>query len=349
MRINEGICVQEVQSCLICGGDGILLYENLRDRLFGAPGIWTLMQCPKCHLVWLNPRPVHTDIAKIYGEYYTHKTTNSDPRFPKIRLGIRNAVLASHMGYTDLAPDPWRKNIGTFLSLIKPIRERAELSVMILNSEKRGKLLDVGCGNGQFLARMRSLGWEVMGVEPDGQAVEVARDCFDLTVHKGTLEEAKFSNDTIDVITMSHVIEHFGDPISTLKECYRVLKPLGRLVIVTPNIWSLGHRIFKKACYHLDPPRHFYLFSPHTLKVCTEQAGFQVIELRSEARSAHRMWVTSYLIHKNYVLPGGYPGKQNFWLFLGGMTFQALEQGLCLITDVGEEVVLIATKQKGLR
>jgi hypothetical protein len=55
---NEGVRVEEARCCLLCGGEGVPLYGDLRDRIFSAPGIWSLIQCPKCQLVWLNPRPL---------------------------------------------------------------------------------------------------------------------------------------------------------------------------------------------------------------------------------------------------------------------------------------------------
>lgn len=95
----------------------------------------------------------------------------------------------------------------------------------------------------------RCVNWdEVMGVEPDQEAVRIAREQFRLEIFQGTLEEARFPDDNFDAITLNHVIEHVTDPISLLTECRRILKPVGKLVVVTPNIWSPGARLFGKAC-----------------------------------------------------------------------------------------------------
>lgn len=68
MRANEGIRVQEARRCLLCHAEGALLYHGLRDRLFGAPGTWALIQCmnPLCRLTWLDPRPDPSDTARLY-------------------------------------------------------------------------------------------------------------------------------------------------------------------------------------------------------------------------------------------------------------------------------------------
>lgn len=108
---------------------------------------------------------------------------------------------------------------------------------------------------------------------------------------------------------------------------------------------SLGHRLFKKAWIVLDPPRHLYLFSPQTLKVCANRAGLQVKHLRTAARSAPGIWEASRLIKRKGTLPGGLlQQKRGLWLQLEGLVFWMMEYGLCRIKDVGEEILLVATK-----
>ena len=346
MKTNEGISVEEARSCFLCGSDGVLLYENLRDRLFSAPGIWSLLKCPDCHLVWLNPRPISTDIRKLYGEYYTHNRTSSAPQISSLRVAIRNAILEAHMGYKNLNNNKLLKGFGKPFSLIKPIKERVRLSVMYLEGHNTGTLLDVGCGNGQFLVKMRGLGWKVSGVDPDEQSVEFAQKNFDLDIKKETMDQIHFPDSTFDAITMNHVIEHLVDPIRTLNECARVLKPNGKLIILTPSIESLGSWLFKKNWLHLDPPRHLCLFTSFTLKKCVEGAGLKVFELRTSANSANWMWVNSHLIQRDGSIQGGFPKKQGLWLRLNGIAFQITESALCLRKDLGEEVVLLATKKE---
>jgi hypothetical protein len=109
MKMNKGIQVKEAESCLLCSNEWASLYHGLRDRLFGAPGTWTLMRCPKCSLVWLNPHPVTEDIGKLYENYSTHYIVNHVPRFASVRKAIRDSVLASSLGYNSLASGPLQK------------------------------------------------------------------------------------------------------------------------------------------------------------------------------------------------------------------------------------------------
>jgi SAM-dependent methyltransferase len=86
---------------------------------------------------------------------------------------------------------------------------------------------------------------------------------------------------------MSHLIEHVYDPGALLEECYRILKPGGRVVIVTPNTQSVGHRMFGKYWRGLEPPRHIYLFSIASLKRLGSKAGFDILSARTTIRGAH--------------------------------------------------------------
>lgn len=342
--INEDIRAEERPLCFLCDCNGTILYQDLRDRLFAAPGTWAMLRCPKCGLIWLNPQPIPEDIGKLYSEYFTHNTL---PQIPKKeptmswRKIVKFSILNSGFGYRS---DGSNKFIGWMGSRLGPLRDIVGGIVMWLNGAHPGKLLDVGCGNGQFLATMREMGWEVLGVEPDGQAVKMAQKRFGLNVYEGALEKIAFPDDSFDAITMSHVVEHLSDPTGTLRECQRVLKRGGRLVLTVPNIESLGHRLYRESWRGLEVPRHLFLFSPSTLRGCVEQAGLQVLELRTTARSANWMWATSYLIRRNGTIPGGSPKKLGFGLKFGGLAFKAVEEGLCCFTGAGEEIVLIATK-----
>jgi SAM-dependent methyltransferase len=341
---NEGIRVEEVPLCRLCSQEGDFLYKDLRDRLFGVSGVWSLRRCPKCSLVWLDPRPVSEDVGKLYERYLTHDVTNFVPVLAGLRSRVRDAILAGELGYGVIPVGRCKKLMGRVVARIRPIKELVELNVMTLEGTPRGKLLDVGCGNGQFLVKMEQLGWETTGVEFDDQAVKVARERFSLNVHGGSLQNANFTSQTFDAITMNHVIEHLLDPIDTLRECYRILKPGGKIVVVTPNIESLGHWMFGKCWYALDPPRHLWLFSLGTLRACLELAKFRIVILRTGPRQARTTWRNSSLIRRNGCLPGGFPEKVGLSLHAEGFIFQGVEHFLCQLGNVGEELVLVATR-----
>jgi len=214
------------------------------------------------------------------------------------------------------------------------------MGTMCLNGAQRGKLLDLGCGNGRFLALMRDAGWEVRGIEPDPAAAKVAQEQFGIPVIVGTLEDAELPGESFDAITLSHVIEHVHDPIALLSECRRVLKPEGRAVIVTPNIRSLGHQKFGSSWRGLEPPRHLLIFSLTALRVCCEMADLRVQILRTSARAAGLVWQESEMIKRrkeSSSLDRALPSR------LRSLFFNLHEDGLCRASEeVGEEILLIA-------
>lgn len=108
-----------------------------------------------------------------------------------------------------------------------------------LEANEKGRPLDVGCGNGAYIDQMRQLGWDVVGIEPDGEAASTAMKSG-LNVFRGSLEDAKFPAEHFDIVTMNHVIEHVANPAILLKECRRVLKPVGRLVVATTKYQEHG-------------------------------------------------------------------------------------------------------------
>jgi SAM-dependent methyltransferase len=327
--------------CLLCNTKGRLLYEDMEDRLYGFPGKWSLLDCPSCGLIWLNPRPTLDELKEFYKNYLTHELP--DPTFTSLKRFFLNSVLYFQLGYQGLVLGRFQRILGRLFSLFGPIREMAELSVMTLRSEENGRLLDIGCGSGEFLVRMKEFGWDVVGIEPDPEAVKVCQN-LSLNVIEGTIEEVDLPNNQFDVVTMNHVIEHVLDPIKTFKKCYHTLKIGGRLIVVTQNTEGLGRRCFGKSWRGWDVPRHIYSFNLQTIKDCAERVGFRCVKIYTASRMAHWIWHTSRLIKRYGFLPRGTPKKGSLLLWAEGFAFHFLEYGFSKIKNMGEEIVLIATK-----
>lgn len=270
--------------CYLCGSRGQTVYEGLQDRLFGAPGAWNFRLCfnVDCGLIWLDPVPVENEMGKVYTEYYTHAVP------PTTREAWLSRLL--------------RKSGSVLLAVLDPLRgQRKRLSLMLVGDVKPGKLLDVGCGNGIRLAQLRSLGWDVCGQELDPQAVSFARETLGLRVELGGLEDIRFPEQFFDCVTLNHVIEHVHDPIRLLKECRRVLRTNGRLVVVTPNSRSFAHKHFGQFWRGLEPPRHIHLFSPKTLSTIAAKAGFTVTSLSTTVANASTFVLGSRLVENGSV------------------------------------------------
>jgi 2-polyprenyl-3-methyl-5-hydroxy-6-metoxy-1,4-benzoquinol methylase len=283
--------MEAVPRCLLCGTPGTPLYRDLEDRLFGVPGRFHFSQCVRCGFVWLDPRPTRAEIPRCYEHYYTHEGPADGTTRGRVLGGVRDRlrrmVLAGYYGLA-ASHDGGRLGrwVGKAAGVVPALRSRAAygMDILFLPRHGDGRLLDVGCGNGAYLARMRELGWRVQGVDVDPQAARIAARERGLPVFAGTLEEAGFPDRSFDAVTMNHVIEHLADPLAALRECYRVLSAGGYLALVTPNVESLGHWVFGKSWRGLEPPRHLCLWRASTLCHCVQTAGFRI--LRCDTRSA---------------------------------------------------------------
>jgi SAM-dependent methyltransferase len=165
--------------------------------------------------------------------------------------------------------------LGVLVKALQPKR-RSKIAAEMRQLPKvwsGASLLDLGCGDGQFLEWARSAGWRAVGVDPDPKAVAVARS-RGLDVHLGSIDELDPAQQQFDMITLSHVIEHVCNPIAVIKKCHRLLKTNGRIWIETPNLDSIGHTIFEAHWLGLDPPRHLVLFTRSSLQAILQQAGF---------------------------------------------------------------------------
>ena len=342
-----GVVLEAAGACPVCGETRRApVYQGLSDRLCGTPGSWTLRRCDGCGLLLLDPRYPREHIARAYENYSFHlgvgPSAASEPPPRGLARVVPRAYLAHAFGYDDGLPR-WRRALALLALPYPEGPEAVGFSVMYLRSLPGGEVLDVGCGGGALLSGVRSLGWRVVGVEPDPRAVEVARATRGLDVRAGTLNEQQFATDRFDAVTSSHVIEHVHDPLEFLRESGRVLKPGGRVVVVTPNTESLGRRRLGAAWIGLDPPRHLHLFSVATLRRLAVRAGLTVLGVRSSVRNAEFTWLLGRGHMKSWPESGQRPPRD--WAGRRARNFQLAEWALRLAgIEAGEEIILIATK-----
>ena len=136
-----------------------------------------------------------------------------------------------------------------------------------------GRLLDVGCGDGAFIARASRAGWRAFGVER-GDRVRDAQ-CRGLQV-RGSVDELRGLG-TFDVITLWHGFEHMTDPTHELDRALELLADGGTLIVVVPDFGGIQARIFGRSWFHLDVPRHVFHFSQAALVHLVESRGLVVV------------------------------------------------------------------------
>lgn len=251
--------------CDLCNSKGVFVQSNVADPDGNLEGTWGFQRCsnPTCGVYWLDPAPPPHELWKAYVTYHTH-TRKSGPWFAKATLSLAHRFLRLF-----LMP----------LWLSSGLKREADYQrFMTLASEPHGKLLDVGCGGGRFLNRMKKRGWQVEGTDFDEQAARKVSTRYGITTYVGDLAKCALPANSFDAITMSQTIEHLYDPLATLTECLRILKPGGWLIMTTPNVLSLGAVEFGAFWRGWEAPRHLHLFSADSLRRLTQRAGFEVAE-----------------------------------------------------------------------
>lgn len=290
--------IERVEKCPVCGSESReLLHKGLTDRIFFcAPGKWTMYSCGTCKSAYLDPRPTLDSIGLAYRSYYTHQASSDYSSLSlvgKLRRSLANGYRNWRYGCAEVPANI----LGVAAMMLMPdSRAILDAGMRHLPRPKPGqRLLDVGCGNGAFLVQARSAGWDVLGLDFDAKAVQAALR-LNLDVRVGGIECLNQDQYKFDIITLSHVIEHFYNPIETLESCYNLLSSNGFLWIETPNINSEGHRNYGDNWRGLEPPRHLVLFTLDSLKLALERSGFSRIEIQPYRPLCSKIFTASMAI-----------------------------------------------------
>jgi 2-polyprenyl-3-methyl-5-hydroxy-6-metoxy-1,4-benzoquinol methylase len=191
-----------------------------------------------------SPQPNENDLGKYYeSEDYISHTDNKRSLFEKAYHIVKNIAL---------------KN---------------KLNLINSESPQKGRILDIGAGTGDFLLTAKENGWDTVGVEPSDRAKSIA-------IKKGISFVGKISeleNNSFDVITMWHVLEHVPNLELQIQELKRLLKPTGTLIVAVPNFKSFDANHYKTFWAAYDVPIHFWHFSKKAI-----QSLFEKVDMRLE-------------------------------------------------------------------
>ncbi|KJV30923.1 class I SAM-dependent methyltransferase [Luteibacter yeojuensis] len=188
------------------------------------------------------------------------------------------------------APAAWPGH--ALLTLIEPWRLQLDYfgAHLFLKGEGNNRrVLDVGCGNGLFLRRAESLGWQATGLDPDPSAVQAARS-QGLDVHQGFVDsDAVPIAPLFDVIIFRHSIEHVTNIHANLCCALRRLRPGGMVWLAWPNPTGPGARYFRESWRGLEVPRHLCIPSGMAMARMLSDAGFERAALRRRGRHAREI------------------------------------------------------------
>jgi SAM-dependent methyltransferase len=234
--------------CPLCQSQELARWLDGYDPHYGNSGVFPIFECGTCSVKFLNPMPTPPYLEKAYpAEYYAYQAA---PGVDSVPIKILRRLIFY---------DPRRTGDPKF--------------------QKPGRMVDIGCGTGEFLLGMRAAGWQVEGVEMSRAAAESARRLHGLDIFGGTLCDARLPEAAFDYVRLNHSFEHMTDPIQVLAEIRRIIKPNGRLFIGVPNGASLAARMFGRYWWNLGPPVHPFTYNIASLRYLLSQGGFTVLRV----------------------------------------------------------------------
>ena len=268
---NSLLNLEETTCCICETHQAHEIGSGMDYEYHSSPQLFLALQCENCSLVYLNPRPAMSEFERIYPSDY-HAFNFSEKDFGlvfKIRAWLESRRALS-----------WCKNIPD-----------------------NAHILDVGCGDGFHLKLLKKYGkidWQLEGVDFDERAVSMARKSG-LSVHHGKVQTANLPKDSYDLAFMIQTIEHLDNPPEVLAYINSLLKPGGKLVIVTDNTGSIDFSWFKKRYwggYHF--PRHWNLFNRHSLTALAVKTGYTIDSIETQVSPVNWVYTChNYLVGRN--------------------------------------------------
>jgi 2-polyprenyl-3-methyl-5-hydroxy-6-metoxy-1,4-benzoquinol methylase len=249
-------------ACPCCGDNKTIFFKT------DAINHRQLRQCQNCKIIYVERPPDFQEIQSWYGDRYFEPSLEPAKKILALwqeSLKQDNPGLIFHpTGKQFSLVFQWLESLG-----LKEFEQK-------LGNGK--KMLDLGCATSGLMAEFITRGWKAQGVELSPSAVKFDQQMgFD--VLQGTIEDAHFNPNSFDLITLTHVIEHLPDPLATLKEAARILKPSGKLFIRTPNAESLP-RLLAGTPWFGDHD-HLFFFGNRSLANLLEKCKFRVIGVKS--------------------------------------------------------------------
>ena len=227
---------------MICGGVETELISEL-DR-YRRP--LRTVACIGCGVLRSDPLPSQRQLDQFYGEQ--HRKAYKGVFRPRLKHVVRNGRLAAQR--------------------LREISARMEL---------RGKALDVGCG-GEWVYLAGLAGLETSGVELDPRYAAFGRESYGVDIREGGVDRCAAGPESLDLVTMFHVLEHLRDPVAAMRRALGWLAPNGRLVVEVPNIAARRQHPAKR--FH---EAHLYNFTVDSLSAAGRRAGGRILDVRLDA------------------------------------------------------------------
>ena len=264
--------------CPWCGSEKAQINLWLKDE-FLTKEDFHICECLNCGLQYTMPRPSKDKIGNYYKseEYYSHQE-NKKGFIPRLYETVKKINLKHK--YT-----------------------------LATKGLAKGKLLDIGCGVGDFIHTAEQKKWDCMGVEPSDDAKAIARKRVKANI-VNSIELEQIPDNTFDLITMWHVLEHVDDLKWQVEQLERLIKPNGRIVIAVPNYKSYDGQFYKEYWAAYDVPRHLNHFNKQVITKIFKTKKLELMKTEKLIWDAYYISFMSeqYRIHKFPLIRGAYRG-----------------------------------------
>jgi 2-polyprenyl-3-methyl-5-hydroxy-6-metoxy-1,4-benzoquinol methylase len=238
-------------ACVACGCLEMRTLFHAGDRLYATTQRqFLLVECQRCRLIRLYPKPDPAELATYYPSTYWHNDEGS--RITAIEEFYRRLVSLDHVRFLEGAI----KHAGG------------------------GLVMDVGCGGALLLRMLRERGQRVLGSDFSLDAASIAWHQNGVPAFCGTLTQAPLAPGSVGVLSMFHVLEHLYQPQEYLAAAHRLLKDNGRLVVQVPNAASWQFLLFGERWNGIDVPRHLHNFRLADLEVLLDRCGFELVRTK---------------------------------------------------------------------
>ncbi|MGA2822114.1 MAG: class I SAM-dependent methyltransferase [Bacteroidales bacterium] len=236
--------MEKLISCPVCGKSNFTPFLQSSD-FFLTKEEYTIVICNSCGMKFINPRPEANEISKYY----------ESPDYISHDAGKKSGLNFLY------------KQVRNFL-----IKKKYRL---VKEYSKGKKLLDIGCGTGEFIFFCKKNGFDVTGIEPGEIPRFFAQTEYKLDIHEEAYLD-NLSHPEFDVITLWHVLEHVHLLHERMNKIVEIMKPDGTLIIAVPNSNSWDARYYGKFWAAYDLPRHLYHFSRGTLQILAQDHALQI-------------------------------------------------------------------------
>lgn len=252
----------ETFKCRVCNTEGLFETYTLSEMMYGLKESFQYVLCPNCNCLQIVEFP--SDMTRFYpSDYYSFSpSTNKAGKFKSFVRLLRDRYAVYDKGV-----------LGNLIYRYAPEPSLRSLSYINLNDWeiKKASILDVGCGYGRLLLRLKALGFDrLTGIDPFiDHEIEYSRGCKVLKMTIMGMEESG----TYDLIMFHHSFEHISNPVETVKTVAQLLSPNGICLIRIPTIPCYAWERFRENWVQLDAPRHFFIHSEKSISSAALQSG----------------------------------------------------------------------------